>query len=119
MVTNQRIRGGGNEAEAVLNEFGSDPLYTRLCRTQESFRARLTPKPWRCNFRKPPVKFPFEDAGTEAAFRGWEAEYSRRIAGYATCRLVTTFGDGVDPAFAQLIEYHDRETKALADLPLA
>jgi hypothetical protein len=119
MVTNRRIRGGGNEAEALLNEFGSDPMYIRLCRTQESFRARLTPKPWRCDFRKPPVKFPFECAGTEAAFRKWEAEYGQRIAGYATCRLVASFGDAVDPAFCKLIEYHDQETKATADLPLA
>jgi hypothetical protein len=119
MVTNRRIRGGGNEAETLLNEFGSDPMYIRLCRTQESFRARLTPKPWRCDVRKPPVKFPFEGAGTEAAFRDWEAEYSQRIAGYAVCRLVTTFGDGVDPAFHKLIEYHDQETKATSDLPLA
>jgi len=119
MVTNRRIRGGGNEAEEILNKFGSDPMYMRLCRTQQSFRARLTPKPWRCEFRKPPVKFPFEEPGTEAAFRRWEAEYGQRIGGYATCRLVTSFGEGADPGFGKLIEYHDRETKAASGLPLA
>ena len=99
MVTNRRVRGGGDEAEALLVQFGSDPMYTRLCRVQESFRARLTPKPWRCGFRKPPVKFPFEDAASQRAFREWEAEYNQAIAGYATCKLVTTFGSSVDPAF--------------------
>lgn len=32
---------------ALLAELGSDPLYARLCSVQGSFRARLTPKPWR------------------------------------------------------------------------
>ncbi len=119
MVTNRRVRGGGDEAEAILHEFGSDPLYMRLCRTQQSFRARLTPKPWRAGGPKPPVKFPFEDPGSAAAFRRWEGEYSQRIGPYATCRLLKTAGDEVDPSFATLIEYHDRETKAASGLPLA
>lgn len=119
MVTNRRIRGGGDEAEAILNEFGSDPLYLRLCRTQESFRARLTPKPWRAGMRKPPVKFPFEDRGAEASFRDWEGEYRAGIVPYATCRLIRTLGDEVDPGFGTLIEYHDRETRAASSLPLA
>jgi hypothetical protein len=119
MVTNRRIRGGGDEAEAILNEFGSDPLYMRLCRTQQSFRARLTPKPWRAGARKPPVKFPFEDRGTEASFRSWESEYNAGIVSYATCRLVRTIGEEADPDFSALIEYHDRETKAASSLPLA
>jgi hypothetical protein len=119
MVTNRRIRGGGDEAEAILNEFGSDPLYMRLCRTQQSFRARLTPKPWRAGTRKPPVKFPFEDRGAESAFRQWESEYTGAIGAYATCRLINTLGNEVDPVFTSLIEYHDRETKAGSNLTLA
>ena len=119
MVTDRAITAGTNEAESILHEFGSDPLYMRLCRTQQSFRARLTPKPWRCDFRKPPVKFPFEDAGEQAAIRRWETEYSQRIASYATCRLVKTIGDRVDASLRPLIEYHDQETKASSDLPLA
>jgi hypothetical protein len=119
MVTNRHIQGGGDEAEAILNEFGSDPLYMRLCRTQQSFRARLTPKPWRAGARKPPVKFPFEDPDAETAFRDWEEDYAREIANYATCRLIKTLGDQVDPGFTTLIEYHDRETKAASSLPLA
>jgi hypothetical protein len=119
MVTNRRMQGGGNDAEMILHEFGSDPLYMRLCRTQQSFRARLTPKPWRAGAPKPPVKFPFEDARAVAAFRQWEGDYNREIGGYATCRLIRTVGDQVDPSFTSLIEYHDRETKVGINLPLA
>lgn len=120
MVTDRQMPAGGDEIETILNEFGSDPLYLRLCRTQQSFRARLTPKPWRCGVRKPPVKFPFEGPGEQAAIRQWQAEYDRRIADYATCRLVRTFGgDRVHPSLQTLVDYHDRETKATSDLPLA
>ena len=119
MLTNRHIRGGGDDGERILQEFGSDPLYMRLCRTQQSFRARLTPKPWRAKLRKPPVKFPFENPGAESAFRRWEEQYTAGIAKYATCRLMRTVGDEVDPGFATLIEYHDRETKAGSSLPLA
>ena|SRR5581483_8046178 len=119
MVTNRRIAGGSNEGEVILNEFGSDPLYMRLCRTQQSFRARLTPKPWRAGTRKPPVKFPFEDPAAEAQFRRWEGEYNAAVAGYATCRLLQTVGNEVDPGFGALIEYHDQQTKAMSGLPLA
>jgi hypothetical protein len=120
MVTDRQIPGGGDEAEAVLNEFGSDPLYMRLCRTQQSYRARLTPKPWRANARKPPAKFPIESATQQAAFARWEAEYNQRIASFATCRFVASFGGGrIHAPFRELLDYHDRETRAASDLPLA
>ena len=37
-----------DETKRLLTELGSDPLYRRLTLRQECFRARLTPKPWRC-----------------------------------------------------------------------
>lgn len=35
------------ESREILVGLKSDPLYIALCRSQECFRARLTPKPWR------------------------------------------------------------------------
>jgi len=54
----------------------------RLCRSQESFHARLTPKPWRCRLALPPASFPFSTSQEESKFRAWEANYTWR----ATCR---------------------------------
>jgi hypothetical protein len=120
LVTDRRFRAGDSETEALLNEFGADGMYMRLCRTQESFRARLTPKPWRCGHRKPPVAFPFETGEAVAAFEEWEQEYERQCQPHATCRFVASLGNGaVVPGFEELIEYHDRETKALSGQPLA
>lgn len=120
LITSARFQAGNDEAEALLSEFGADPLYMRLCRTQESFRARLTPKPWRCGFHKPPVEFPLETPQDEDRYRRWEIEYNSKAASYATCRYVTAFGKGsVLPEFEELIHHHDNETKASSDLPLA
>src|SRR5258708_17287312 len=47
MVVNAGFDPGSTRSEEVLKEFGADPLYVRLCKMQQSFRARLTPKPWR------------------------------------------------------------------------
>jgi hypothetical protein len=116
IVTNRPIESASAESDALLKEFHSDPLYIRLCKLQESFRARLTPKPWRCGFHKPPVDFPYED---EAAFQKWLRTYESKCSQFATCRFVTSFGFETDPEFTDLIQYHDSETKAATALPLA
>lgn len=120
LITSAAFRAGASESEALLNEFGADPLYQRLCRMQESFRARLTPKPWRCDFHKPPVQFPLETPQEQDRYRRWEVEYNSKAARYATCRYLTAFGgDRALPEFKALIDLHDQETKAASDLPLA
>ncbi|HEV8675259.1 MAG TPA: hypothetical protein VGX21_14515 [Methylomirabilota bacterium] len=106
--------------EAVLERFGADPLYVRLCRLQQSFRARLTPKPWRCGLAAPPATFPFDTPRAESRFRAWEASYASTAARYATCRyLATVGGDRMAPGLEDLVRYHDQETRATSDLPLA
>jgi len=120
IITNAPFKPGSTDAEALLGEYNSDPLYVRLCRMQESFRARLTPKPWRCHFRPPPVEFPFETADARHKFENWEREYSSKAGAFATCRFVSELGSGsVDRGFKELIDYHDHETKSLAIHQLA
>ncbi len=120
IVTSVPLRAGSTEAEILLAEFHSDPLYIRLCRTQESFRARLTPKPWRCQFHAPPVEFPFETGDDRSRFENWEREYNAKSAAFATCRFISDLGSGgVHPDFGDLIDYHDHESKAFAPHKLA
>jgi hypothetical protein len=120
LITNARFKPGSADAEALLRDFGSDPLYIRLCRLQESFRARLTPKPWRCHLRSLPVTFPFDTAAEQDRYRRWEAEYDSKAASYATCRYVTSLGQGtVVPEFSELIQYHDKVTKSASGVRLA
>jgi hypothetical protein len=120
LITDRRFTANTTEAEALLKEFGADPLYVHLCRMQESFRARLTPKPWRMGMRQPPVEFPFETSAAQSRYSAWECAYESKAVRYATCAYRTTFGTGgVLPEFAALVRFHDEKTKADSGLPLA
>jgi len=120
LVLNRRFVPTSAETEAMLREFGSDALYIRLCKLQESFRARLTPKPWRFGLVQPPFPFPFSSAKEEAMVREWEAKYAAKSAAFATCKFLGAFGSGgVETGFDELVQVHDHETKATSGLPLA
>lgn len=119
-VVNQRIKPGTGESDALLSAFGSDPLYVRLCRNQESFRARLTPKYWRCGYEAPRSRFPFSSDVERQLSGRWERGYEKASIKYSTCLFVDQFGtDRAIGEFRDLIELHDRETRAESDLPLA
>jgi hypothetical protein len=120
LITDASFQAGSRQSEDLLRQFGADPLYIRLCRMQESYRARLTPKPWRCSSPAPPGTFPFETPEEESRFQDWEQEYNAAIEGYATCRYTASFGSSpMAEGFEELVQYHDRETRAASVLPLA
>ena len=99
---------------------GTDPRFRNLCRVQESFRARLTPKPWRCGWRAPPTGFPREDGEEEDRFAHWLHGYEAACEPFATCRYLETLGDGgVAASFEPLLDVHDTTSRALEELPLA
>jgi hypothetical protein len=106
--------------QKVFEELGADPLYARLCRNQECFRARLTPKPWRCGWRACHVRWPYPSSKGEAAYEKWEQGYLKKANQTATCRFLRTLGSAtVLDEIADLIRLHDETTRAESDLPLA
>lgn len=110
-ATSRPFDAAAEETQQVLSELGSDPLYIRLCRSQECFRARLTPKFWRCGAVRPPSRFPWSSTGEEEAYRAWENEYHRIANSFATCAFVTQFGEtAVHDEVAPILEIHDRLT---------
>ncbi|HXP85934.1 MAG TPA: hypothetical protein VN841_14515 [Bryobacteraceae bacterium] len=120
LITNRAFEAGEHRTEDLLSQFSADPLYVRLCRMQESFRARLTPKPWRCGLSVPPVTFPFETPEATSRFQNWERDYTSAIQSYATCRYMASFGSSpMASGFEELVQYHDQETRAASLLPLA
>lgn len=119
ILTDRKFMPGSPESEALFQEFGADQMYVRLCKMQISFRARLTPKPWRCDWYKPRGKYPYETPYDEETMREWVGQYDRKAAEYSTCELVSSFGGQVLPEFGDLIAYHDQVSKAASGLPLA
>lgn len=109
----------GAEADQLLSDLRSDPLYKRLCRAQECFRARLTPKFWRCGAPRPPSRFPWTCPQQESAMRAWEAAYRDRCQAYAVCQLVDVLGsERMHPEAAAIVRLHDEMT-CREGLPLA
>ena len=108
------------EGERILVELGADPIYRELCRTHGTFRARLTPKPWRLpRMRAPLGRWPYEDARAERRFQRWLAAYETAIAGYAVCRRLATHGAAPSALEHHLIRLHDERTRVATSLPLA
>lgn len=104
----------------ILRRLGSDPLYIRLCKAQECFRARLTPKPWRCGHFANTLRFPVDDPQQVQRYEEWKADYETRQRGYATCRFLADLGTGaVHPEVRQVVELHDFATRCQEPLSLA
>ncbi len=102
---------GPNTAETteILKSLGCDPLYRRLTEKQECFRARLTPKPWRCGCPVPPNRYPWADQKTERAYRDWEQKYAEKTQGYKTCELLKVVGAGPQTSEVEtIIQLQDR-----------
>src|SRR5262249_53632204 len=74
LMTSQTYEPASKDALELLTAFGSDPLYIRLCKAQECFRARLSAKHWRCGVERPPSRFPWDDPAEEQEYRVWENE---------------------------------------------
>jgi len=95
----------------LLRSLNADPLYITLCKRQKCFRARLTPKPWRCEVPPPGATFPYASDKIEQAQRTWEDLYIQRTASFATCKLLTTFGQETrDPVVKATLDLHDAHT---------
>lgn len=120
LATQGLVEADSALADGVFEALGADPLYRKLCKTQKCFRARLTPKPWRCGVRSKPQRWPWLDAKQEKQFEKWEAQYLARSATWATCELISQIGNPVvHPAAQSVVALHDGPTRAESKLQLA
>lgn len=120
LVTHAPFTPGDAESEAAMRAVGADPDYVKLCRVRHSFRARLTPKPWRIGLPKPPHRFPFESAAEEREVTDWVRRYDAASQGHATCHFVEALGSPtVHPEVEPIVRMHDEHTRATSNLPLA
>jgi hypothetical protein len=120
MATHQFIDPADPICAAVFEAMNADPLYRRLCQNQQCYRARLTPKPWRCGIHEKPQRWPWKSERHEKSFRVWDKNYLAAAGKFATCRLAAEMGITViSPALASLIQIHDETTRAGSGLALA
>jgi hypothetical protein len=114
LCTNEVFDPASTETEGLLADLGADGKYILLCRVQNSFRARLTPKPWRAKYR------PRELRPGESISRADVQRYVDRTWRYATARQVAGSGpEETTPEVAPIVDFHDRWTQAISGKPLA
>ncbi|OOZ40321.1 hypothetical protein BOW53_08075 [Solemya pervernicosa gill symbiont] len=120
VVTNRLYGAKDLGTEQLFDRLECDPLYIKLCRTQESFRARLTPKPWRIDYSRPPNNFPRESSEARQRFNGWLKGYEQQSGSYQVCRFLKRFGDQRPLAEVErVLKIHDRYVLSPKELPLA
>jgi len=107
----------------AFEALGADPVYARMCRNQNCFRARLSAKPWRVDIDehlpRPSVwPVPFEK---QAARNAWVARYEKAAQGFAACQYLGSVGNtlNVHPDALAVQELHDDRTRAHSGLVLA
>jgi hypothetical protein len=107
-------------SNGVFDALAADPLYRQLCKAQKCFRARLTPKAWRCGFHDKPERWPWLTPKAEKRFQAWESSYQNACRDWATCELVRTIGNrDVHPDVRVVIDLHDKATRAESKFALA
>ena len=114
-----------NEAEvfAFFQALKTDPLYVRMCKNQQCFRARLSPKPWRigisAHMRPRPGVWPVDPRRIPARTR-WIETYEKAAKVYAACRFVEAIGSNTTHEKTQwLQQIHDKICRADQDLKIA
>jgi hypothetical protein len=119
IVTGAQAPPMSERARELLTELGSDPLYVELCATHDSYRARLTPKPYRVDFSAPSWRWPFADEQARLGQEEWLSEYRERADGSAVCRLVSASGPIPSVDEQRLVALHDARCRVGSGLPLA
>jgi hypothetical protein len=119
LVTGAGAPPRSERARELLTELGSDPLYVELCDTHDSYRARLTPKPFRIGTESLSVTWPCAGDREERRWLRWVDRYDEAAAGYAVCRLVSASGPVPGGAEQALVELHDERCRVGDGLPLA
>jgi hypothetical protein len=119
LVVNAALDPVSEEAATFMKDFAADPHFMMLCKLQKSFRARLTPKPWRMGVPAPPGEHP-RDPAPQAAFGTWLLKYELAARGYASARFVEAIGPALPASDARVvIDEHDRTARVTENLPLA
>lgn len=87
----------------IMRRFKVDPVYVRLTKKQECYRARLTPKPIRIKMKGFKLSNPL-DINT-STYKNWLSEYERKSDTYSVVRFIQSIGK--DFSSEEIIKFHD------------
>ncbi|MGP9683208.1 hypothetical protein [Brachybacterium sp. AOP3-A1-3] len=117
LVTGSGLAPRSDGAREFMKQVGSDEIYMILCRVHDTYRARLTPKPWRIDVDR------FESLGTrltdDQEHQAWVERYRAASQDVAVCRLLDVSGPAPSTVEQQIIDMHDRAVRPESGLRLA
>lgn len=121
LASHAEINPQGDETSAFFDAVDVDPMFSLMCRKQNCFRARVSPKPWRIGMRGR-IGFGVWPA-TEAALPrrvAWIKDYESKASAYAACSYMHDIGNGaICERGRRVRELHDRLCQVSHNLPLA
>ena len=119
VILNKLYKPEDAEVAKLFSDLGVDRMYQRLCKHQEGFRARLTPKPWRIGLLRPESRFPHKEGQESSNFKSWLRKYELSSHDAAVCKEVAVYGDVVvHDEVKTVLQLHDRYA-CVAAKPLA
>lgn len=123
LVLHRTFKPGEPAVADFFKAIGVDPIYARMCRNQQCFRARVSPKPWRIgisqHMRPRPGVWPVRAEQLEKR-NTWIQAYEAAATRFASCRFLEAQGKGaIDARAAKVRELHDRMSQALSGREIA
>lgn len=116
IVCGSKFDPNSKESNRMMLDFNADYLYRILCKKQECYRARLTPKPNRINLKDLRYKFPKIDEQEKDRLISWVKEYDQKSINYASCKFISAHNYNYKNT---IVELHDKITDANTSKPLA
>lgn len=120
LVMHQIFDPRGEEAQLLFNALQADPNYVRMCKNQNCFRARISPKPWRIGLEAlRSGVWPVKEQSMHAR-KVWVDEYQMRAEEYASCKFVEQLGSQLTHPKAKHVQsIHDPYCNANLNLEIA
>jgi len=123
LATHALFDPASDEVAASFKELGVDKLYAHMCRRQQCFRARVSPKPWRIgidqHLKPRPGVWPVNPERLPERQR-WVWDYEERARDFAACQFVETLGQGAPHAEAERVrQLHDDYCQATSGRQIA
>ncbi|MEO8750876.1 MAG: hypothetical protein ABI384_10795 [Allobranchiibius sp.] len=122
IITGEQVDPSSPAATDILEQLGTDPVYLRLCAAHGTYRARLTPKPWRLRppQQAPTVRWPYGSAEARRRADAWLKDYSAGSADYAVCAKIASHGAPATGDQEVVLRLHEDATRVWqSQLPLA
>lgn len=123
LVTHTVFTASDPTVNQCFEQLEADPVYAKLCLSQQCFRARVSPKPWRIGIkgamRPRPGVWPVAPERMPRR-TAWIEHYEKTAAAYASCHFVKSCGNAViHPEASRIVTLHDELCRSDTTLPLA